>query len=301
MTGGGDDKRPRAQRAPKGRGRGERADPAERANEARSERETLQALRPESVTVDPWHALRAHTPARIALGRSGVSLPTREVLAFGCAHAQARDAVQRPLDADALERELNAAGFATLRVHSAAPDRATYLLRPDLGRRLDEASRAALAERAPTLATFTAADWLLPVVGDGLSSLAVARHALPTLQALRTRTPPGWALGPVVVALQARVALADEIGAALHAPLTAMLIGERPGLSSPDSLGIYLTAEPKRGRSDAERNCISTIRPEGLSFMRAAHTLWWLAQAARRGGGTGVRLKDASGALALDG
>ena len=246
-----------------------------------------------AVIADPWQALRAHTPARIALGRSGVSLPTAEQLAFGSAHALARDAVLRPLDVPALEAALRAEGFATLSVHSAAADRATYLLRPDLGRRLAEASRAALAN------AWVAAGDLLPVVGDGLSSLAVARHALPLLRALRERLPAGWTLGPVIVAQQARVALGDDIGELLRAPLVAVLIGERPGLSSPDSLGVYLTAAPRRGRSDAERNCISNIRPEGLAYGRAAHKLCWLAQAARRGG-TGVRLKDMSDAPALD-
>ncbi|HSV69293.1 MAG TPA: ethanolamine ammonia-lyase subunit EutC [Methylibium sp.] len=246
------------------------------------------------VAADPWQALRAHTPARIALGRCGVSLPTAELLAFGSAHAQARDAVHRPLDAAALEAELQAAGFATLGVHSVAAGRADYLLRPDLGRRLDEASRARLANAG------VAAGDLLPVVGDGLSSLAVARHALPLLRALRERAPAGWTLGPVIVAQQARVALGDDIGETLRAALVAVLIGERPGLSSPDSLGVYLTAAPRRGRSDAERNCVSNIRPQGLAYERAAHRLWWLAQAARRGGGTGVRLKDLSDAVALD-
>lgn len=246
------------------------------------------------VTPDPWQGLRAHTPARIALGRSGASLPTRELLAFGTAHAQARDAVQRPLDAEALDAALRGAGFATLRVHSAAPDRATYLLRPDLGRRLDDASRQTLA--AAQTAFGRAGDWLLPVVGDGLSSLGVQRQAVPLLEALRAQLPAGWALGPVIVAMQARVALGDAIGEALAAPQVAVLIGERPGLSSPDSLGIYLTAAPRRGRSDAERNCISNVRPAGLSCDDAARKLWWLALAARRLGTTGVALKDASDA-----
>ena len=258
---------------------------------------------PASVTPDPWQALRAHTPARIALGRSGASLPTRELLAFGSAHAQARDAVQRGLDVAALQRQLRTAGFGeALRVHSAAPDRASYLLRPDLGRRLDAAARAALAAAAAGERPHDGARWLLPVVADGLSALAAERQAVPLLTSLRMLLPPGWSLGPVVIAEQARVALGDEIGEALGAPLVAMLIGERPGLSAPDSLGVYLTAAPRRGRSDAERNCLSNIRPEGLAAEAAARKLWWLARAAQRAGGvTGVSLKDSSETAALDG
>lgn len=254
------------------------------------------------VTLDPWQALRAHTPARIALGRSGASLPTRELLAFGTAHALARDAVQRALDVEAVVGQLRAASFedGVVRVHSAAPDRATYLLRPDLGRRLDDAGRTALSQ-ATAERPRDNAHWLLPVIADGLSALAAERQAVPLLQALRALLPPGWSLGPVVIAEQARVALGDEIGEVLRAPLVAMLIGERPGLSAPDSLGVYLTAAPKRGRSDAERNCLSNIRPEGLAADAAARKLWWLAQAAQRAGGvTGISLKDLSEPAPLD-
>ena len=254
------------------------------------------------VTPDPWQALRAHTPARIALGRSGASLPTRELLAFGSAHAQARDAVQRSLDVAAMRGQLRASGFdRTLHVHSAAPDRASYLLRPDLGRRIDDDGRATLVQAAADRPR-GAGPWLLPVVADGLSALAAERQAVPLLASLRTQLPPGWSLGPVVIAEQARVALGDEIGEALGAPLVAMLIGERPGLSSPDSLGVYLTAAPRRGRRDAERNCLSNIRPEGLAADAAARKLWWLALAAQRAGGvTGVALKDRSETAVLEG
>jgi ethanolamine ammonia-lyase small subunit len=237
---------------------------------------------------DPWQALRQHTPARIALGRCGVSLPTDEVLRFGLAHAQARDAVQLPLDAQALAGRFEAQGFETLRVESAAIDRATYLLRPDLGRRLGERSIAALQAAAAGPCD------LLLVVGDGLSSLAASRHALPLAQRICEQAPAGWRLGPVVIATQARVALADDIGEALQATLVAMLIGERPGLSSPDSLGVYLTWQPRRGRTDAQRNCISNIRPEGLDYEAAARKLWWLCCEAQRMGCTGIRLKDHS-------
>lgn len=237
---------------------------------------------------DPWARLRSLTRARIALGRTGISLPTDEVLRFGYAHAQARDAVHVPLDTGSLAGSLNAAGFDTLQVHSAAPDRATYLLRPDLGRKLDSASIAALAQ-------YPDKGWdLLAVVGDGLSSMAVSRHALPVLERLRAALPAHWRLGPVVIASQARVALGDPIGEALQARMVAVLIGERPGLSSPDSLGIYLTYAPQTGRQDSERNCISNIRPEGLDYGEAARKTVWLANEGMRRGLTGVDLKDQS-------
>jgi ethanolamine ammonia-lyase small subunit len=238
------------------------------------------------ITPDAWLALRARTPARIALGRSGASLPTAELLRFGLDHALARDAVQLPLDGDALGQQLRADGFETLQVESAAPDRATYLLRPDLGRRLNERSEALLRER-----TGPPTDLLL-VLGDGLSSLALTRQAPPLVHALRAQQPAGWTLGPLVIATQARVALGDAIGAALNARMVAVLIGERPGLSSPDSLGAYLTWAPRPGRSDAERNCVSNIRPQGLPPEAAARKLWWLCRAARQMETTGVRLKD---------
>ena len=245
-------------------------------------------------TPDPWDDLRAYTAARLALGRAGSSMPTAELLRFGFAHAQARDAVHIQLDAQALAAALNADGLRTLQVHSAAVDRASYLLRPDLGRRLDDASAQTLRDAAgPSPA---AGCDLLLVIGDGLSSLAVERNARDMVAAIRAGLPAGWSLGPVVIAQQARVALADEAGALLGARLVAMLIGERPGLSSPDSLGLYLTWKPAVGRHDAERNCISNIRPEGLAPAAAAGRLWWLAKEARRLQLTGVQLKDRSDA-----
>jgi ethanolamine ammonia-lyase small subunit len=247
-----------------------------------------------AVVPDPWAGLRAHTPARVALGRSGVSLPTDEVLRFGLAHAAARDAVHLPLDVDALREALQREGWPTLHAHSAAPDRATYLLRPDLGRRLDERSAADLSAQAQGVGCD-----LLFVVGDGLSSMAVARHAPPLLAAVRPLLPAGWRVGPVVVAEQARVALGDPIGEALRARLVVVLIGERPGLSSPDSLGLYLTWSPRRGRQDAERNCISNVRPEGLPVDAAARKLVWLCAEAARLQLSGVALKDLSDQVAL--
>jgi len=245
---------------------------------------------------DPWGDLRAHTAARLALGRAGNAIPTRELLDFGLAHAQARDAVHLPLDADALAVQLTGLGCTTLRVASAAPDRATYLLRPDLGRRLGDSDAQRL--RAQADGDGASCDLLL-VVADGLSALATERNAVPLVQAIVGTVPPGWRMGPVVIATQARVALGDEVGALLGARMVAVLIGERPGLSSPDSLGIYLTWHPQAGRSDAERNCISNVRPEGLAPASAAARLWWLCVEARRLGFTGIGLKDRSDALTL--
>ena len=243
----------------------------------------------ESVIVaDNWDALRRFTPARIALGRTGVSLPTREVLKFSLAHAQARDAVHLPLDVTVLANELSAAGFSPRTVHSTAADRAAYLRRPDWGRRLDEASRQSLSLDAPASGARLAI-----VVADGLSSLAVARHAGAFLLALRTHVADLTEM-PLVIASQGRVALGDEIGALLGVEQVVVLIGERPGLSSPDSLGIYLTFGPRPGLSDAERNCISNVRPEGLGYASAARKLAYLIDGARRLGASGVALKDDS-------
>lgn len=238
---------------------------------------------------DPWADLRAHTAARLALGRAGHALPTHELLRFGLAHAQARDAVHVALDAPALAARLQSDGWSTLHARSRAADRATYLLRPDLGRQPDDDDAAALEA-----ARGDGCDLAL-VIADGLSSAATARHAAPLAAAIRAQAPDGWRLGPAVVATQARVALGDAIGERLGARLVAVLIGERPGLSAPDSLGLYLTWQPRTGRSDAERNCISNIRPEGLPVDAAAARLWWLCQEARRLALTGVALKDRSG------
>lgn len=242
------------------------------------------------VDAGSWQALRRFTQARIALGRAGNSLPTDPLLAFDLSHAQARDAVHQPLDADALHEALRTNGFDSIDVHSAAPDREHYLRRPDLGRRLNDESRTMLAEAG------VPASELVFVIADGLSAFAAAKQALPLLLAVRPKLD-GWHVGPIVVARQARVALGDEVGEILQARFVAMLIGERPGLSSPDSLGIYLTYAPKAGRSDAERNCISNVRPEGLGYEAAAHKLHYLLAKARHLGLTGVGLKDDSDAL----
>ena len=241
------------------------------------------------LNTDPWQHLKSFTRARIALGRVGSSLPTQEVLDFGMAHATARDAVHLALDIEALTQAVAAQNFAVVHVQSQAQDRPTYLLRPDLGRKLSEASRSHLQN----LRLNTPLD-LLVVVGDGLSSLAVQRHVEPLLAEMQLCVPENWTMNTVVISTQARVALADEIGEHLGAKLVVMLIGERPGLSSPDSLGIYLTYNPKTGLSDADRNCISNVRPEGLSYAAAAKKLMWLAKEATRLKVSGVGLKDES-------
>ena len=204
-----------------------------------------------------WHALRRLTSARIGIGRAGGSLPTHEVLNFQLAHARARDAVHLPFDAVSLETQLHERGLLSLTVHSAALDRSTYLQRPDLGRRLAPDSRHALeqftAENAED-AELKKRDVVF-VIADGLSSLAVHEHAIPLLDlVLAELRPLGWKIAPIVIAQQSRVALGDEIGEALGAAVAVMLIGERPGLTAADSLGIYLTYGPRVGRSDAERN-----------------------------------------------
>lgn len=240
----------------------------------------------------PWAALRRLTPARVAIGRSGPSWTTRALLDFQLAHARARDAVHLPLDAGRLAADLRASGFPPpVVVRSAVPDRATYLARPDLGRRLDPACAAAL-DAAPR-------SELAVVALDGLSAPAAQEHAVPLLQALRARAPERWSSATIAVALQGRVALGDEIGARLGARLAVVLVGERPGLSSPDSLGVYLTHAPRPGRTDAERNCVSNVRPAGMGYAEAARRVDWLAAEALRRGLTGVGLKDDSdGALA---
>jgi ethanolamine ammonia-lyase small subunit len=238
---------------------------------------------------NPWTELRRHTPARVAIGSSGNSLTTGELLRFGVAHAQARDAVHLTLDSEALRLELVERGFDVLEIESAAPDRATYVRRPDLGRKLSERSREVL-RNAPG-----AGCDVLCVVGDGLSATAAHRHATALLAELRPLLDDmHLLLGPVVLARQARVALGDPIAEALNARSVLMLIGERPGLSSPDSLGAYLTWAPHSGRLDSERNCVSNIRPQGLPLVHAAHRLAWLIAAARRLGTSGVALKDES-------
>lgn len=249
---------------------------------------------PEAPAPDPWAALRRHTPARIALGRAGTSLPTHELLRFAAAHAQARDAVHLPLDVLALEAALRAEGHAPVVVRSRAASREEYLRRPDLGRRLAEDDAARLVPTDPPPA-------LCVVIGDGLSARATQAHAAPVLRALLAALGGALPVGEPVIATGARVALADEVGERLGAAGVLILLGERPGLSSPDSLGAYLTFAPRLGRVDAERNCVSNIRPEGLPPAAAGARLAWLVRESLRRRLSGTALKDESATLLLHG
>jgi ethanolamine ammonia-lyase small subunit len=242
-----------------------------------------------------WSRLKEFTQARIGLGRVGHSLPMGEVLQFQYAHAAARDAVLRPTDFGPLSSGLEALGVKTVEVDSQARDRDEYLKRPDLGRRLDAES----AQSLEWLRSKPPSDLVL-IVADGLSSFAVENHALPVLErTLKYATRAGWRLAPVVLARQGRVALSDAIGEALGARAAAILIGERPGLSSADSLGIYLTFAPKVGNLDSGRNCISNVHGTGLSYDMAAHKLNFLLSEAFRLQLSGVDLKDTSDTVAL--
>jgi len=239
---------------------------------------------------NPWLELRRLTPARIALGRTGTSLPTSAQLDFQFAHAQARDAVHLPFDHAGLSAQLSERGRDSLLLHSAATDRNSYLQRPDLGRKLSDASAQTLRDYA---SAHPGGFDLAIVVADGLSALAVHRHTLPFLTRLEEQmSADGWSIAPVVLVEQGRVAIGDEIGQLLGAKMLVMLIGERPGLSSPDSLGLYFTYNPKVGLTDAYRNCISNVRLEGLSYGMAAHRLLYLMREACRRQLSGVNLKD---------
>ena len=237
---------------------------------------------------DPWHTLRRFTQARIALGRAGHALPTEALLEFQLAHALARDAVHLSWDVDACAERIRGLGAECLIVETPVADRVTYLRRPDLGRVLTEASRALLQSRA-------AADIDVALaLTNGLSSSAVERHALPLLrEILGLYQSQGIRVGPICLAANGRVALSDEIGAALDAQVAVIVVGERPGLSAADSLGIYLTYAPRSGNTDAQRNCISNIRPpEGLDYPDAAAKLLYLTREAIRRKLSGVELKD---------
>ena len=233
-----------------------------------------------------WARFRSATPARIGLGRSGDALRTDSLLDFQLAHAQARDAIYGRVDFAALAARI---GLPTRHVHSEAPDRPTFIRRPDLGRRLDAPSRAVLA------ADLGDPPWDIAfIVADGLSSAAIEDHAAPLLHAALPKLN-GLRAAPIVLAEQARVALSDEIGALLKARFAVILIGERPGLSVRNSLGIYITFDPRPGRTDGERNCISNVHADGLTYESAAQKLGWLIAEARRLQATGFFLKEAAG------
>ncbi len=242
-----------------------------------------------SPTTNPWLALRSATSARIALGRAGGSLPTRAWLDFKQAHAAARDAVHAPFDAEGLAEQIRSLGCDVVVVSSAAPDRATFLKRPDLGRRLSTAALRTLRQQdRPQIQPD-----VVIVVSDGLSAMAVHRQTIPLLTLLLPKLQnDGWALATVVVVRFGRVAVQDAIGELLGARIALILIGERPGLGSPDSLGAYLVYSPQPGRNDAERNCVSNIRPAGLPHAAAADTIHHLLTESRRRRLSGVGLKD---------
>lgn len=249
------------------------------------------------VVENPWRRLREYTDARIGLGRTGISLPTQELLAFQLAHAQAKDAVHLALNMkNFLEKlqQINGVSFSPppFLLHSCAIDRLTYLQRPDLGRQLDDASRAQLMqEQAQAKPAYD----LALVIVDGLSALAVQQNAAPFIEALSAELADdshAWNIAPLCLVEQGRVAIGDETGELLNAHCVLVMIGERPGLSSPDSLGLYLTWAPRKGLTDAARNCVSNIRPAGLSYTEAAKKALYLLREARRLGLSGVGLKD---------
>lgn len=254
------------------------------------------------INIDPWTSLRRFTDARIALGRAGVSLPTQAQLEFQLAHARARDAVHAQTDWGGIEAALQDMPYDCLRVESQARDRSMYLQRPDLGRRLSEASCKHLTDymaSCPAGVIEQAADGadvrfdVVFVVADGLSAYAIERQAVPLLQAVvPVLAEEGWKMAPIVLAGQGRVAIGDEVGTLLHAAIVVMLIGERPGLSSPDSLGVYFTHSARPGTQDALRNCISNVRPAGLPVPAAAQKLCYLLRESRRRRLSGVALKD---------
>jgi ethanolamine ammonia-lyase small subunit len=226
--------------------------------------------------------LSEYTTARVGLGITGESLPTTALLDFRLAHARARDAVHFPLNAEALADEMAKCGWPAVVLHSAAANRAEYLRNPGKGRSLSDASAKLVAGASSTAI----------VIADGLSALAAHRHAIPLLKQIEPAEGSSfW------IVRQGRVAVGDQIGGLLQAELSVVILGERPGLSTPDSLGIYLTWAPRVGRSDAERNCISNIHAHGLSYAEAAHKLKFLMNEARQRKLTGVALKETAGNL----
>lgn len=255
------------------------------------------------VVENPWERLNAFTDARIGLGRAGVSLPTSKLLAFQLAHAQAQDAVHCPLDVEALATELTdtlGLTFSPIHLHSHAQDRAMYLQRPDYGRRLNDETREYLHQAAASQQRYD----LAVVIVDGLSALGVQQNSAPFLSALYQTLDSDatdWQLAPLTIVEQGRVAIGDEIGALLNADAVLVMIGERPGLSSPDSLGLYMTWAPEPGLKDDRRNCVSNVRPAGLKAEEAARRLVLLLSDARQRKLSGVQLKDRSDDDVLEG
>jgi ethanolamine ammonia-lyase small subunit len=244
---------------------------------------------------ETWDAIRAVTPARVALGRAGGSLPTSAHLRFRADQARARDAVLHDFDAAGLVSTLTEAGHPTAALSSAAASRAEYIRRPDLGRMLSPASRATLRALASEPCDLTI------VLCDGLSPLAVERHGLALVDAISSSERLAeWSLGPIAVVSNGRVAVGDEVGAILRSRFVVVLIGERPGLSVSESVGAYLTYEPGPGRTDAQRNCVSNIHDQGLSIDDAARRIVSLAVRASMLGLTGVGLNDDDPTAVID-
>ena len=247
---------------------------------------------PPACVPDPWSHLRQHSPARIALGRAGGSLPTRALLDFSLAHSQARDAVHAPFDPGLLASQLASLGCPTRFLTTRAGDRREFLTRPDWGRQLSDESREALSHPQEPPAPSGPPD-LVVIVSDGLSALAAHRQVVPLLAVLwPSLQEQGWRLAPICLIPRARVALQDQVGDLLQARLALTLLGERPGLLAPDSLGAYFVFGPRPGRTDADRNCVANIHPAGLPPDEAALILLRLLQRARSEQGSGVALKD---------
>ncbi|MEI9805109.1 MAG: ethanolamine ammonia-lyase subunit EutC [Pseudolabrys sp.] len=242
---------------------------------------------------DVWATLRQHTAARIGLQRSGASLSTAPLLDIQLAHARARDAVHAPLDEDALAADLAPPGLPVLRIASAVGDKQTYLMRPDLGRRLAPSAAAVLAQQA--------GDYdVVFIISDGLSARAVQAHAAPVLAAvLADLRAQQWRVAPLIIVRHGRVAIGDTVAATLRAACAVVLIGERPGLSAPDSMGAYLTWQPGAGTTDADRNCISNIRPAGIGYADASFKLTHILRAIRARKLSGVQIKDDSDGLLI--
>ena len=238
---------------------------------------------------DVWQPLKQHTDARIALGRTGNSIPTKELLHFGMSHALAKDAIYKELDICNIQNNLKEQHFSSILVQSKAKDKKEFLINPNLGRQLNKESIELLLQSNVEKGNIAI------IFADGLSSAAINLNATPLLfEIVNALKGSEFNLSPIIIAKHARVALSDEIGETLKSDASIMLIGERPGLSSPDSLGVYLTWNPKKGRNDSERNCISNVRPQGLSYQQAAFKTIWLLKEAKKLNMSGVHLKDES-------
>ncbi len=244
------------------------------------------------ITEDPWAELKHFTAARIALGRTGISIPLKECLQFKLAHAFARDAVYSVLQTEVLTQQLQQFQLPVLQLQSQCTDRNQYLQRPDLGRLLNKASQQQIEETPATEGDIAI------IICDGLSATAVNSHAFSLLSLLMPLfNQSSYSIAPITLVQQGRVAIGDEVGSLLKAKMSIVLIGERPGLSSPDSMGAYITYAPQKGLTDERRNCISNIRPEGLDFTSAANKIFYLISEALRLQLSGVGLKDHAGLI----